>query len=466
MERKQYVKDINGIELELVGEPMVGGQGSVYKTNHSNILVKLSNKDKTEYENFIDEVNDVRILDLPKDIKIAKPIEVLAKPHIGYYMQLLSGMEPIKNLFLPRKDIKKLLEEKAGLLKRITILMNISEILAKLYEKNIMYGDISPENIFISSEFEHNQAWLIDADNMRENFESKKYIQTAMFAAPEVVKGEEYNTTYSDVFSFAILAHHILTMIDPFEGKLQFSDSGDDDWEFDLNEAAVDTSEFYDKLQRGELPWVYDENDDSNRPVNEEGILLGIPIEIMITDELYSLFARTFSKEGRSNPKTRPTMMEWFEGFKEAKNQIISCSHCNQSYYFNNLKNKEVCFNCNEKRDELIKIINNKGKIAILQIKLKENKVNLPIESTKIDYYFENIDREIVIKLTEDRNIIVENYIENKIKILLEDCEYILNKNDEKVLGNIDEILGNYRKVEIRVEDEVRGKEIFILTKE
>ena len=78
---------------------MIGGQGAVYRTNHSNILVKISNKDESEYEKFVDEVNDVRILDLPRDIKIAKPIELLKKPYVGYYMQLLSGMAANKNFF-------------------------------------------------------------------------------------------------------------------------------------------------------------------------------------------------------------------------------------------------------------------------------------------------------------------------------------------------------------------------------
>lgn len=470
MKKRQYIKDINGIELELIGPAMVGGQGSVYRTNHSNILVKILNEDKNEYEKFVDEINDVRILDLPRDIKIARPIELLEKPHIGYYMQLLSGMEPIKNLFLPQKDIKKLLVEKAGILKRITVIMNISEVLAKLYEKNIMYGDISPDNIFISSELEHNQAWLIDADNMRENFESKKYIQTPMFAAPEVVKGESFNTTYSDVFSFAVLAHYVLTTIHPFEGKLKYSneEEDDDDWDdfSSKEEYALDTSEFYDRLQKGEIPWVYDKNNSSNYPINENGQRLGIPIEMTVNKEIYDLFNRTFSEEGRKNPKSRPTMMEWFEGFKEAKNQIISCVHCKQSYYFRNHKKKEICISCGQERGELIKIINKKGKISILQIDLGENLVNLPVRSTKIDYYFENIDKEIIVKIDENKNLIVENYTNNKINILLKSNEYVLNKDDEKVLGKVDDILGTNGEIRIEIDDQIKGKEIFVLTKE
>lgn len=468
MKKKQYIKDINGIELELVGQPMVGGQGAVYRTNHSNILVKLSNKDESEYEKFVDEVNDVRILDFPRDIKIATPIELLEKPYVGYYMQLLSGMEPIKNLFVPQKDIKKLLKEKAGVLKRITVLMNISEVLAKLYEKNIMYGDISPDNIFVSSKFEHNQAWLIDADNMRENSESKKYIQTPMFAAPEVVRRECFNTTYSDVFSFAILAHYVLTTMHPFEGKLKYCDEETDDWDdfSDETEDALDTSKFYDNLQKGEVPWVYDRNDSSNRPVNENGQRLGIPIEMMVNQGVYDLFDKTFSEEGRKNPKSRPTMMEWFEGFKEARNQIISCSHCNQSYYFRNDSKKETCINCGQEREELIKIINTKSKFSILQIKSECTWVNLPIRNTKIDYYFENIDKEIIVKVDENKNLIVENNTQNKVNIMLESDEYVLNKDDEKVLGKVEDILGNNREIKIETEDQIKGKEIFTLTKE
>lgn len=468
MEKKRYIKDINGIELELVGQPMVGGQGAVYRTNYSNILVKLLNKDESEYEKFVDEINDVRILDLPMDIKIAKPIELLEKPYVGYYMQLLSGMEPIKNLFLPQKDIKKLLKEKAGILKRITVLMNISEVLAKLYEKNIMYGDISPDNIFISSDFEHNQAWLIDADNMRENSESKRYIHTPMFAAPEVAKGESFNTTYSDVFSFAVLAHYVLTTIHPFEGKLKYCNEEDNEWDDFSSETeyTLDTSKFYDKLKKGEVPWVYDMDDLSNIPVNENGQLLGISIKMTVNQEVYDLFNRTFSEEGRKNPKSRPTMMEWFEGFKEARNQIIFCSNCNQSYYFRNDGQRHICINCGEERGELIKIINTKGKISILQIDSEESLVNLSVRNTKIDYYFENIDKEIIVKIDENKNIIVENNTHNKVTILVEGNKYVLNKDDEKVLGKVEDILGNNREIKIETDDEIKGKEIFVLTRE
>ena len=207
-------------------------------------------------------------------------------------------------------------------------------------------------------------------------------------------------------------------------------------------------------------------SDSSNRPINENGQSVGIPIKMMINQEVYDLFNKTFSKEGK-RPKSRPTMMEWFEGFKEARNQIISCSHCNQSYYFRNVsEKKERCFNCGQEREELIKIRNTKGKISILQIESEDIWVNLPIRNTKIDYYFENIDKEIIVKIDENKNLMVENYTQNKVTIMLESNEYVLNKDDEKVLGKVEDILGNNCEIKIETEDEIKGKEIFVLTKE
>jgi DNA-binding helix-hairpin-helix protein with protein kinase domain len=50
--------------------------------------------------------------------------------------------------------------------RRLQILKQLAETLAKLHGRGLAFGDLSPNNIFVSQSVEHHQVWLIDADNI------------------------------------------------------------------------------------------------------------------------------------------------------------------------------------------------------------------------------------------------------------------------------------------------------------
>lgn len=103
-ENLQFVVDENGYKHFLESEIGRGGQGITWQTKDPNIIVKMKVNPSTgepivgekEYEKFKEELDEVRILNLPDDIHIARPVSLLKKPYCGYTMRLLRDMKSIK----------------------------------------------------------------------------------------------------------------------------------------------------------------------------------------------------------------------------------------------------------------------------------------------------------------------------------------------------------------------------------
>lgn len=327
-----------------------GGQGAVFKTSDKNIVIKVVLnpntgeivEDKEKYIRFKDNIDEVRILPLSRELHIAKPSRMLKEPVNGYVMRLLSDMYPIKKLIITTGDsIAKFYNETGGLRRRLSLLKNIARELAIINSKSIVYADISPENIFVSSNVEDTEIWFIDADNMRFVIDFTNTIYTPGYGAPEIVKGIASNNTLSDIYSFALIAFELLTLISPFDGSLLSGNNSSDDWDNESDDEWDDESDPYLKAERGELPWIEDAEDDSNFSDK------GIPRNIVLSNKLKELFERTFGRKGRLDPCNRPSAYEWYDVLKQAESATIKCNKCNSTFYLGN----NVCPFCNHTRD-------------------------------------------------------------------------------------------------------------------
>ena len=239
-----YVIDENGQRHQLTEKIGQGGQGAVWKTSDPNIIVKMKIDpitgepivDETEYEKYKAGLDEVRTLDLPKGIHVAKLASVLQKPVCGYTMRMLSNMKSVKYWIRSFGEVTvppKFYRETGGLRYRLRFLSKAAGIFAKLNYHSIVYADLSPDNLFVSTDNKLGEVWLIDADNMRYFFNVNKQIMTPGYGAPEVVAGG-MNTLASDEYTFAVLAHEILTLNSPFNGAM-LQETGDgwdeDSWD-------------------------------------------------------------------------------------------------------------------------------------------------------------------------------------------------------------------------------------------
>lgn len=347
----KFVVDENGQKHQLTEKLGQGGQGAVWKTSDPNIIVKMKIDsvtgepviDDAEYEKYKAGLDEVRTLDLPEGIHVAKVASILQKPYCGYTMRMLSNMKSVKywiRSFGEATVPPAFFRDTGGLRYRLRFLSKAAGIFAKLNYHSVVYADLSPDNLFVSVDNQAGEVWLIDADNMRYFFNVNKQIMTPGYGAPEVVEGG-MNTLESDEYTFAVLAHEILTLNSPFNGEM-LSETGDG-WDDDAWDASSESGETTEKAEY--VPWIYDPNDTRNAVAPG----MGLSPDLVMTDKMKELFYRNFSEEGQKNPASRPTMREWFEELRRAESLVVTCEHCRNTYYMKSQK-KEECPFCKKMR--------------------------------------------------------------------------------------------------------------------
>jgi len=335
------------LQGKLLGQ---GGQGAVYRSKDPDIALKLVTDasgvpvtDPEQIASYFDRLRNVRLLPIPTDLNISIPMALL-KDQAGYVMQLLSDMVSFTWFWPDAESSRKTVgsekpawlgnmqedpanmilhyRDTGGLRRRLTALYKYSSILARIHGNGFVYGDISPNNAYISSDSSRSEVWLIDADNFRfETAISGVTVFTPKYGAPEVVQGLDGSRPRSDCHAFAVMAFHMLVMIHPFIGnKVNGSDS---DWAEGDEGDDIET-----KAYAGHLPWVDDGDDDSNSAAG------GLPRELVLTAKLSKLFQQTFGP-GRTIFWKRPAIYHWPEALAEAGDQTIVCSSCKMSWFFN-----------------------------------------------------------------------------------------------------------------------------------
>lgn len=294
---------------EILSEIGKGAQGATYLLKGGKYIAKLfaNVKNPTELRA---KINFLKQLDLDKD-GFAIPLEEITQPKIGYISEFASGMEPLSMLKWSNQseDLQKWFIETGGLLKRLQVLTKLAERLRTLHSKGLIYCDLSPSNVFVSSDAKNSHVFLIDLDNLRYRTSFLYNIYTPFYAAPELVNSVSPNSMESDCFSFAVIAYEILTLNHPLIGDYVT------DGEPELEEKALS----------GKLPWVEHSSDGLNARSS------GIPSSFFITESLQNLFKRTF-EDGLNDPIQRPTISEWCNGLYKALNEIIKCPNCNIHY--------------------------------------------------------------------------------------------------------------------------------------
>lgn len=294
-----------------------GGQGAVFRVKKSTghglavkaVLDPVSGdilQDHSAYKKYMRKLN--QIMALPQVAHIAVPLAPLHAPYCGYVMRLMECMEPLSEYLRPNSDIKATLCRKGGLSKRYEILKKLSAILCELHSLGIVYGDLAPGNIYISTNDKDCEVWLIDLDNLAYATEVSSSIGTPLYRAPEIVKGKA-NSLEADCYSFALLAYELLTFSKPFNGSIMDEDPVDDF-----------SDDIYERIESGECQYVH-ESDSTNIP--KYGI--SRQLELIMTPELETLFLHTFNLDGRSHPSHRPSMRSWYKAFQEASNCLIEC---------------------------------------------------------------------------------------------------------------------------------------------
>jgi serine/threonine protein kinase len=359
----EYVDEYQNVHIQdkVLGQ---GGQGVVFRTKDPDLAIKLVTDDsgnpitdQESVERYSNRFKRFRLLPLPESLNISVPAALLQN-NAGYVMQLLSEMVPFSYFWLDGKsaenitpdDIPAWLSEiseneakkkivhyykTGGLRRRLTALYKCASLLARLHGNGMVYGDISPNNIFISEGFDDSTVWLIDADNIRfEITPEGSVVYTPKYGAPELVQGKDGGRPASDCYAFAVVAFYLISLIHPFVGKkVDGTDEGD--WADDEN----DDEDVEEKAFAGLFPWVDDQSDDSNSSDS------GLPRSLLLTEKLTTLFEGTFGP-GRTSPWLRPTIYHWPAALAQAADMTVTCPGCGMNYYYDFIHLETEGHNC------------------------------------------------------------------------------------------------------------------------
>lgn len=338
--KKHILEDIHGDRYPLNAQLASGGQGVVYTTDLPQILIKgFTNKDETAKKRWRAHIEWLIRQDL-QDLKLARPLVLMKEPRMAYSMELMDGLIPLKDLFdsfikasddiseeNPAPHIQDYLDQ-GGLKRRIGILCQLARTLNQLHSRGMLYGDISPDNIFVSDDIDHTETWLIDCDNISFESHSGLSVHTPEYGAPELVRGEAMLSSMTDCWSFAVVAYQLLTHNHPLKGSLV--NDGDPEVE--------------DEAFRGEHPWINDPDNLDNESYTN------LPIQLIEHSSLPELFQQTFGA-GMQAAIQRPTMAQWLEALTEIHEHLFVCPEC-KGYSLLPLgefdRDEICCFFCDE----------------------------------------------------------------------------------------------------------------------
>jgi len=302
------VTDETGAVHQLERQLGAGGQGVVWLVKGGRRVVKLLRRGDPEAlrRQFL----FVRRLDL-SELHVARPLAVLKPPLVGYVAEFLGDMTPLGALLAPpAKELLRWHIDTGGLRRRLRLLAHAGESLLGLHGRGVVYGDVSHNNVFVSSPVTAHEAWLIDLDNLSHDSDPRRAIYTPGYGAPEIIAGKAGCTSLSDAWAFAILAWQTLTLTHPFLGDLVH------DGEPELEERAF----------AGELPWVGNASDPRNASTR------GLPPGQVLGSRLVELASRTF-EQGLSDRKQRPGVSEWVERLHAAADLTVLCPGCRGTYF-------------------------------------------------------------------------------------------------------------------------------------
>jgi serine/threonine protein kinase len=214
---------------------------------------------------------------------------------------------------------------------------NLAHNYLLLHSQGLCYRDISFGNAF----FDPDNGDVLIADNDNVSVDGAGVLGvlgTPRFMAPEIVRGEAVPSTQTDLFSLSVLIFYMLMVAHPLEGK---------------KEAAIKALDLpaMTKIYGTDASFIYDPNDDSNRPVP------GIHDNALAFWRIYpqflrDVFIRAFTI-GIKDPKNgRVRESEWRGEMVRLRDSIFYCPHCSLENFYDSIAvkansgNPGLCWAC------------------------------------------------------------------------------------------------------------------------
>lgn len=319
--------------IKLLGS---GGQGGVYEADldGNRVALKWYHPHYLKADETIEERLKAAIEKGAPNDKFLWPeslVRASGVPSFGYLMQLRPP--EYKSLFdLMTRKIEPSFRALAN------AGAQLADSFLRLHSKGLCYCDISFGNVFFNPDT--GNILICDNDNVGiDGADQTAILGTPSFMAPEIVRGEALPNTQTDLYSLAVLLFYMFMVHHPLEGK---------------KEAEIKCLDLpaRRKLYGTEAVFIYDPNNDSNRPVPgyQDN---AIHFWKIYPQFLRDLFTEAFTK-GLVNPQQRVRESQWRQAMIRLGDSIILCPHCTCENFYDAdaLKSNgklNPCWQCNSK---------------------------------------------------------------------------------------------------------------------
>lgn len=327
-QKGQRIKTATGGELEVIQKLGEGGQGIVYKVNYNGKQLAL----KWYFGNKLRDP-DRFYRNIQNNIKQGAPTSAFLWPleiteyyegSFGYLMDLRPSEYKDFSLFLLAKA------RFANIDAIINAALCITNGFRELHNRGYSYQDLNDGNFFVNPKT--GDVLICDNDNVAPYGENLGIAGKCRYMAPEVVMGKKRPDNHTDRFSLAVVLYMLLFLNHPLEGKRTM--------------CPCLTEELERKFYGSDPVFVWDETNDSNRPVR--GVHTNeIKLWPVYPEFVRKTFQKAFSHEVMIGNDTthRVIEKEWQQVFTSLRDVTIKCS-CGEDTFIDPSQASSRCVNC------------------------------------------------------------------------------------------------------------------------
>jgi len=290
-----------------------GGQGEVYEARLNGQPVAL----KWYYPQIATphqkKALEALVAKGPPDSSFLWPLDLVTGAGLAQFGYLMPLRDPryrgITDLMKGRIDPSFRALATAG--------MTLANSFLQLHARGMCYRDISFGNVFFDPH--SGEVLICDNDNVTVDREEKgSVLGTPRFMAPEVVRGEAWPSTQTDLFSLAVLLFYIFLVHHPLEGRRE------------LEIKCLDLPAMT-RLYGTDPLFIFDPDDDSNAPDPE---FQPNPLAFwrLYPEFFRRQFVRAFT-DGLHDPAARIRESEWRNTLIRLRDSILYCVCGTENFY-------------------------------------------------------------------------------------------------------------------------------------
>ena len=319
-----WVNLTNGSQAKIVEELGRGGQGIVYRVEIDGKQMALKWYLNAPEHKFYRNLEENTSKGAPSDAFLwPEFVTKKERGSYGYIMPLRPmGYYEFGHFLLAKRQFKSFEAI-------VNAAMKICEGFKLLHLRGYSYQDLNDGNFFINPD--NGDVLICDNDNVMPNNDASGILGKARYMAPEIVSGSKAPNTESDRFSLSVILFLLFYANHPLEGARVLA-------------CPCMTEQYEKKFYGSEAIFIYDKDNDSNRPVR--GVHNNVLRRWMaLPGILRNTFITEFSKDKLQNPGKRITEREWQKIIQQLRDMLVICPQCGKESFVENPASPR-CMSC------------------------------------------------------------------------------------------------------------------------